>query len=147
MLPELQDEIKVEIGQISKLLSDFSPLILQSKTSLPDTIEKTALAGMLHSFYNGIENILKRAYIYKYNTSPKGESWHVTLLQKMTKTNENPEGVLSEDLRIKLKIYLEFRHVFRHAYSFDLQWKKLAPLVNNCEEVFNQLQKEIKVSI
>jgi hypothetical protein len=146
VLPELKAEIQVEIDQLSKLLKDFIPLLLKSKDTFPDTIEKTALAGMLHSFYNGIENILKRIYLHQYKVSPKGENWHTVLLQKMTKTNENSQGMMSEELRIRLKTYMEFRHVFRHAYSFELQWKKMAPLAFNCEDVFKQFQKELNLS-
>jgi hypothetical protein len=51
--------------------------------------------------------------------------------------------VISEELRIALRGFLDFRHVFRHAYSFELQWSKMAPLVAECEATFRKLEREI----
>lgn len=41
--------------------------------------------------------------------------------------------------------YLEFRHVFRQAYSFQLRWDKMSPLVLGCEETLRQLEAELDV--
>ncbi len=35
----------------------------------------------------------------------------------------------------RLRPYLAFRHVFRHAYAFDLNWKKMEPLVRELRAV------------
>ena len=40
--------------------------------------------------------------------------------------------------------YLAFRHVVRNAYSFDLDWEKLAPLVANCDPTFKRLSEELR---
>lgn len=37
--------------------------------------------------------------------------------------------------------FLRFRHVFRNAYSFDLDWQKMSPLMLRLEETFNSLEK------
>ena len=39
--------------------------------------------------------------------------------------------------------YLRFRHVFRNAYSFDLDWQKMSPLVLRLEETFKMLEKAL----
>lgn len=52
--------------------------------------------------------------------------------------------VISQELHEKLFDYLSFRHVFRHAYSFELHWQKMAPLIRDCETVFIQLQTELQ---
>lgn len=36
--------------------------------------------------------------------------------------------------------YLQFRHVFRHAYLFHLRWEKMAPLVLHCEQLLADLE-------
>jgi hypothetical protein len=36
-----------------------------------------------------------------------------------------------------------FRHVFRNAYSFDLDWEKMSGLVLNCEDVWRRLEAEL----
>jgi hypothetical protein len=52
----------------------------------------------------------------------------------------NRPALLSTALHDTLLDYLRFRHVFRNAYSFDLDWQKLSPLVLNLEETFRQLE-------
>jgi len=54
----LKIKLLFEISQIDKLLNESSPLINLCKLKEPDFIELSACAMILHSFYNGIENIL-----------------------------------------------------------------------------------------
>jgi hypothetical protein len=42
-----------------------------------------------------------------------------------------------------LNEYLRFRHVFRNAYSFDLDWRKMSPLVLRVEETFQKLENAV----
>ena len=51
--------------------------------------------------------------------------------------------VLSTGLHDDLLVYLQFRHVFRQAYSFDLQWEKMVPLVLECDETLGKLEHEL----
>jgi hypothetical protein len=52
--------------------------------------------------------------------------------------------VISQNLKDALRGYLDFRHVFRHAYTFDLHWSKMADLVNECNKFYLQLADELK---
>ena len=54
------DEINNELQLLDELLNSHEILITKLKIEDPDQIEKSAVATLLHSFYNGIENILKR---------------------------------------------------------------------------------------
>jgi hypothetical protein len=38
---------------------------------------------------------------------------------------------------------MRFRHVFRNAYSFDLDWQKTSSLVLRLEETFQRLEKAL----
>ena len=73
----------------------------------------------------------------------KGESWHRHLLLQMAESRSSRPPVVSPQLRDRLQPYLQFRHVFRSSYSFQLQWDKMQPLVLHCEETFAALQDEI----
>lgn len=53
-------EIDNEIVLLRELILSHRPLIEKLKESVPDQIDLSAAAAMLHSFYNGIENIFKR---------------------------------------------------------------------------------------
>jgi len=98
---------------------------------------------MLHSFYTGVENILKRVSVELDGQPVRGEAWHRDLLRGMTRDGPGRPAWLSASLHESLLEYLRFRHVFRNAYSFDLQWEKMAPLVQNAEATLTQLEQEL----
>ncbi len=99
---------------------------------------------MLHSFYNGIENIFKRVALELDGELPDSRTWHRDLLETMARSAAVRPAVISEGLRDQLKEYLHFRHVFRSAYSFLLEWEKLAPLAQGCEQTFALLKVEVE---
>jgi hypothetical protein len=140
---ELEEEIQLEIAHLRQLMNQFAPLRKKVESVSPDTVEIIALAGMLQSFYNGIENIFKRVALCMEQTLPSGEMWHSRLLDLMAKSSSYRASVISKDLQDRLRLYMNFRHVFRHSYSFDLQWPKMADLVLQCEIVLNHVEKEL----
>jgi hypothetical protein len=100
---------------------------------------------MLHAFYNGIENIFKKISTEFDGGPAKTEIWHRTLLNTMALPGASRPPVISQNLKDALRGYLDFRHVFRHAYTFDLHWGKMADLVNGCNNVYLQLAEELNV--
>ena len=143
MWDKMEKEITVEKELINRLLEVHKPLYVKCRTTPPNNIEISALAAMLHSFYTGIENLFKRIVIYIDNTPSRGEAWHSQLLKSMAEATQNRPAVISESLCIQFQSYLNFRHVFRHAYSFELRWSKMAPLVLECENTFRLLESQL----
>ncbi len=143
MWDRLREQVTLEQGQLHRLLDVHRPLLEKCAASPPNEIELSALAAMLHSFYNGIENIFKRAALELGDRLPSGEFWHKELLDAMTQATGHRDAVLSPELRGRLKEYMEFRHVFRHAYIFNLRWDGMKPLVLGCEETFKLLEAEL----
>ena len=144
MWDRLRKQFEVEIEQLQRLLATHVPLLEQSKEAAPTEIELSALAAMLHSFYTGIENIFKRVALEVDKTVPRGEFWHRELLERVSHRNQFRPPVISPGLKEKLRDYLEFRHVFRQAYSFQLRWEKMRPLVSDCEQILHSLQNELE---
>lgn len=56
---KITSQIKFEINQIGKLSEAYQGLFIKCKDNELDIIEITALASVLHSFYNGIEKIFE----------------------------------------------------------------------------------------
>ena len=61
----------------------------------------------------------------------------------MTEATGNRNPALSPHLRSRIKEYMEFRHVFRHAYTFDLRWDRMKTLVLGCEETLQLVEGEL----
>jgi hypothetical protein len=59
----------------------------------PDFIEMSAVALLLHSFYNGLENILVLVFKHYNKTLPNGTKWHMELLEQAFISNEDSKSI------------------------------------------------------
>lgn len=143
MWDNLREQVAVEREQLRRLLETYQPLLEKCAATPPDAIELSALAAMLHSFYNGVENIFKRTTLELDGVMPGGEHWHKELLDAMTQATRERHPFLSLGLAARLKEYMEFRHVFRHAYTLNLRWDRMRSLVLGCEETLGMLEREV----
>lgn len=143
MWDKLRKQVAVEFEQLNRLIEVHRPLLDKCENAAPTDIELSALAAMLHSFYSGIQNIFKRVCVDLGGTPPTSAAWHRELLDSMSAPNDLRAAVISTELRLHLEEYLKFRHVFRRAYSFQLQWEKLSALVLDCETTLRTLEAEV----
>ena len=63
MWARLRKQAEVEFAQLETLLEGHRPLVEQCERTAPGPVERSALAAMLHAFYTGIENLLKRVAV------------------------------------------------------------------------------------
>jgi hypothetical protein len=138
-------EIVFELQQLKELVDSSRHLIDKTRDTSPDRMEIVVLASMLHSFYNGIENIFKRIALDSDGAVPTGASWHSELLDSMARAAASRPPAISQALQERLWDYLAFRHVFRSVYSFLLQWDRMAPLVFDCQSTLQRLEMELSV--
>jgi len=130
MKPETLMKIKFEVSQIDNLLNETAPLLDLVHSKRPDMIENAALGLFLHSFYNGIENIMKFIIKDKYAKVPSGIKWHKELLDLcFIIKNDDQKELFSENLKIVLDDYLSFRHFIRNTYSYKIKWERMEHLV------------------
>lgn len=118
MWDRLQKQVALEREQLRRLFETHRPLLEKCQSVPPDAIELSALAAFLHSFYNGVENILKQIAMETDGSLPGGDIGHRQLLDIMTTPGKSRAGVITPELSERLSEYLSFRHVFRHAYTF-----------------------------
>lgn len=140
MWAELKKDAEFELGQIQRLFDEYKELLSSAKAGHPDKTELLALAGILHSFYNGIGSIFKRIASCLDAELPRKTSWHRDLLDSMATETSSRPPVISQELHDQLDDYLRFRHRFRHSYSFQLVWEDMRPLVLGCEETLKRLE-------
>jgi hypothetical protein len=143
VLPDrIREDIEFEIGEIDSLFQLYEKELLDLEKS-PNLVELTALAGVLHSFYNGIENTLLIIAKNIDKTIPSDSDWHKSLLEQMAKENKHRKVVLTLDTKNELLKYLGFRHFFRHSYSFHLKWERMEELVKPIRTVWEKFKAEI----
>lgn len=144
MWDKLRKQVATELEQLGHLLETHQALLNRSSDTDPSAVELMALAAVLHSFYNGVENILKRIAIEIDGTMPTGEVWHRDLLDAAMRPSAARPQAVSAELGARLVEYLHFRHFFRHAYTFNLSWERMQALVSGCEATFRQLEAELQ---
>lgn len=136
-------QIIFEIQQIDELFTSYRELLEKSKTEEPTLIELTAIGSILHSFYNGIENIFKTIGKDIDGNIPNGNHWHSQLINQMTESTSIRDPIISEVIKEKLVDYLAFRHFFRNSYSFFLKWNELKELTALVMIVWSEFKVEI----
>ena len=147
MLPEeLVEEIASEMESIEELFSKYAPLIEKVKAKDPDFFELGALAMLLHSFYNGLENIFTRVAKRIDVKLPAGKNWHKELLEQMASTTEKRDyAVIKVETASMLKMFLGFRHFTRHAYAFDFNWDIMRNLVLSAEDAKGHVFEDLAI--
>jgi hypothetical protein len=132
-----------EISQIDKMLNESEPLLKLCKLETPDFIEMSAAAMLLHSFYNGIENILLLIFKHYDEALPNGTKWHIELLDKAFVSNGERRQIFSTELLKPLDEYLKFRHFVRHSYGFQLEWSRMENLIKEVGNTWKNVKENI----
>ena len=144
---QVAKEIRFQLAMLERLLTSYEALltrVAQQPEQAISLIETTALASVLHSFYNGLESIFQLIAKRVDGQTPTSERWHQTLLEQMTSTTPNRNVVLTVETKIRLQDYLAFRHFYRHSYSFFLDWRRIALLIVPLAEVALTVRAEIE---
>jgi len=105
-------------------------------------VESAALK--LHNLYTACERIFDRIASDIDGGLPQTQDWHFRLLRTMgTEIPEVRPAVLTPGLASKLTDYLRFRHLVRNIYGFELEERKMAPLVGGIPSLRSDLETEI----
>jgi hypothetical protein len=140
---KLSIKIKLEIEQIDELFSVYADLLKRARHESPNLIEVTALASILHSFYHGLESIFLFVAKELDQHIPTGTQSHRDLLTQISQSTPDRARVLSSELVQNLAAYLNFRHFYRHSYSFFLDWAKFEALIIHLPEIWVQVKSEL----
>lgn len=141
----LQKLIEDELTALQRLVqATDEAMVSLSSTDSPRQFELHGLASYLHQFYTGIESIFERIAIHQGEGLPRGEYGHIELLTQMATPQPGRPAVIDEPLRAWLKEYLDFRHFFRHAYSYTLEWSRMRWLVEGMGETLRRLREQLQ---
>ena len=143
----ITQKILFEIDQIEEHINASSPLFDLCKIKDPDYVEKCGISMILHSFYNGIENILLLIIKNKDSDLPNGIKWHKELLSRAFEKTESRTEIFRSELNIPLNEYLRFRHFVRNTYGFQLKWEDMKTILFNLHIVWSSIKEDIKIFI
>ena len=122
----LKADISDELQKIDFVISEFKKV--QYKIDLPPAevpnYDRGAIGYLLHNFYNGCENIFKSiARFFENDLGP--QEWHKDLLKRMKieVAGFRPK-VIDDEPFVLLDSFRAFRHKFRYAYAFELDWER-----------------------
>ena len=133
-----KEYFNAEIENIKKVLEEIKK-IASLKPEGMDSVKLAASGTFLHNFYNGIENIIKRALLVKGVKIKNSPGWHKETLIEAKSLN-----IISAGVHTKLIPFLTFRHYFIHGYSFKLRPEELLSLLKQADTIFCEFKKEIK---
>lgn len=143
MYDKAKAHYEMQKEQLRYLVSLYRPLMIQVVERTPSFHEMGSLASMLHSFYTGIENTLDRISREIDGHRLRSDMWHRELLDGMAAPTANRAAVITQETRGRLHEYLRFRHFYRNAYTFTLDWERMAPLVARAAETLERLEAEL----
>jgi hypothetical protein len=143
LVDKVVSQVTFEIEQIDRLFDSYAALLEKTQEGIPGLVEVTAVASVLHSFYNGLENILLCIAKGIDRDVPSGAQWHRDLLTQMVEATSFRPPVLTDETTQRLADYLAFRHFYRHSYTFFLEWEEMVNLVTPLTEVWQRVKGEI----
>ncbi|BBO81329.1 antitoxin [Desulfosarcina ovata] len=141
----LKADIADELVKIEMVVKEFNDV--KKKIELPPekvpNYDRGAVGYLLHNFYNGCENIFRS--IARFFENDLGQStWHKDLLKrmKMEISGYRPR-VIDDELYARLDDFRAFRHKFRHAYAFELDWEREQIVARKLLPTSKMLKKQI----
>lgn len=135
----LKADLLDELDKLSKLEKEFQGV--QEKLSLDEhqvpQYDRGAIGYILHSFYNGCENIF-RSIVRFFENDIELQTWHRDLLKRMKCKVEGYRPRVIDDMLFQLlDDFRGFRHKFRHSYFYELDWEKERLVAIKMPEAFN----------
>jgi hypothetical protein len=136
---DLHETVRAELSNIAATLNQLPTARPCSRLS---SLELAGVAAVLHSFYNGVEKVLKQVLRSRQLSVPQGSASHRDLVELALRL-----GVLSDHTLNALAPFLAFRHFFRHSYALDLSAEQMEPLVHDARKVYELFARDMNALV
>lgn len=135
----LRSELKAQLREIETIYAK-----VEERRSGKDKAHLESLAYQLHNLYCAFEDLFKIVAAFFENQIEDKIRYHLELLKRMT---INIEGIrpalLSQESYQLLDTLRAFRHFFRHAYTYELDERKIMVVLEDALKLKTIYQKDI----
>jgi len=132
-MSRIEQKVEAEFENIDQAL-----LLIPKDIQTLSALELAGLGAVLHSIYNGMENILRQVLKEQNYELPTGTFWHRDLLDLAVRAE-----IISPSVFGRTKEYMAFRHFFTHAYTLTLKPERMRPLVEAAPQLILDFKSEI----
>jgi hypothetical protein len=127
---DFSEQCAIELRLIGETVTELEDILSEIHTSQIATSlrNRAAAANFSQSFYNGVENILRRTSKYCDVPLPKSEQWHSELAERFTSEYHSAYHLpllLPPAIVTQMKILRRFRHLIMHGYAMNLDWERM----------------------
>jgi hypothetical protein len=148
-LTDFTEQCHIELTLLEEIAAEIALLLadIRATDKHPSVRNRAAAANLTQSFYNGVENILKRTSKYFGIPLPKTEQWHSELAQRFTKENHFRHGfpiLLVPEIVTSVTILRRFRHVIMHGYAMNLDWERMSVNVELVSDIFPSFRTAVE---
>jgi len=139
----LMGQLQRHLRELTQLVTNTQALMMKVQTTGdPDYLGTVALN--LHSFYSGVERLLREVALVMDGSLPNGADWHRRLLQQMaTEVPDLRPALLRETTLKSLHELCAFRHVVRHVYTFELIPERVIALAHDLPDCLAQVEADV----
>jgi hypothetical protein len=139
----LAASLSEEIARIDRTVEEAARARKRFASRAPSALELRGLGAIVHDFYTGVERVFMKIAPELNGGVPAGLSWHRELLQNMTLDLANIRPpLLRKESAQALEEFLRFRHLFRNLYGFELEWKRIQPLLRRLPSVWSRVRND-----
>ncbi len=119
----LEADLRAQQKQIDAV---YRKIAARKKASTQDPVAFENLAYQLHNLYSAFEDLFRIVANHFENHIAEQTSWHKELLKRMaTNIPGMRPAFISPQMRELLEDLRGFRHVFRHAYLYELDPERI----------------------
>jgi hypothetical protein len=137
-------DIRDDLKSIDRMKAEYDTFVAAADWENPSVYDKATIGYYLHNFYNACESIF-RTIAAAFENQIDAVTWHWSILKRMKlelPTVRPP--AISEELYRILDDFRAFRHVFRNAYSFELDWAKERLVAEKLDGAVAQMRTELE---
>lgn len=135
----LKAQVASQVGEIENIYAKIEERKLEKRIA---ALESTAY--QLHNLYCAFEDLFKIVSDVFENHIQDKSQYHIELLKRMTISIEGIRPLLlSQESYILLDNIRSFRHLFRHAYAYELDRRKVQIVLEDATKLKAIYRNEI----